>query len=125
MASAACRPETAAVAISDPNRATPTALPDWRIVLSVPDATPDRERSTLPSISEVITGTTKPAPKPSSDSGTTIARYAVEALTSSKPAQAQPASRDPMAIVRRGPSHPVQRPAVRLAAVIATMIGAR
>jgi hypothetical protein len=36
-------------------------LPVWRIVLSVPDATPDRERSTLPSSSDVIGGTMSPS----------------------------------------------------------------
>ena len=35
-------------AISDPNSATPIALPAWRSVLSVPAATPDHERSTEP-----------------------------------------------------------------------------
>ena len=63
-----------AVAISDPNSATPIALPAWRIVFSVPAATPDRERSTLPSISEVITGTISPPPRPSAEIWATIAR---------------------------------------------------
>ncbi len=52
-------------AISEPNSATPMTLPVWRAVLSVPDAMPERERSTLPSRDAVITGTISPSPSPS------------------------------------------------------------
>ncbi len=35
-------------ATGEPNTATPMTLPVWRVVFSVPGATPDRDRSTLP-----------------------------------------------------------------------------
>ena len=46
-------------------------LPVWRAVLSVPEATPDRERSTLPSSDAVMTGTISPSPNPSAVSWAT------------------------------------------------------
>jgi len=60
-------------AASDPNSATPMTLPVWRAVFRVPDATPDRERSTPPSNVEVMTGTTSPRPKPRATNGATSA----------------------------------------------------
>ena len=62
-----------AVAISEPNSATPTTLPVWRIVFSVPEAMPDCDRSTLASSSDVISGTISPTAAPSATSWTTIA----------------------------------------------------
>ena len=68
---------------SEPNRATPTALPVWRAVFKVPDATPDRVRSTLPSSVDVIAGTSRPGPT----SCTTIAAYGVDRPTRIRPAK--------------------------------------
>ena len=72
---ARCRPVSLprAPAASDPNSATPIRLPVWRAVFRVPDAMPDRERSTPPSNVEVMTGTMSPRTKPRITSGATSA----------------------------------------------------
>src|SRR5580700_3590538 len=62
IAHAACRPAAAAMpASSEPNRATPRTLPVCRNAVSVPDATPERDGSTLPSRAEVIAVTASPS----------------------------------------------------------------
>ena len=48
--------------------ATPIVLPLCLAVFSVPEAIPDRLRSTLPRSAEVIAGTMSPRPSPSSAS---------------------------------------------------------
>src|SRR5256885_16293452 len=50
MTSEACNPVMNAPAwpARDPNRATPSTLPVWRVALSTPAAMPERERSALP-----------------------------------------------------------------------------
>jgi hypothetical protein len=52
------------VEMSDPKTATPRTLAAWRVVLTVPVATPERDRSTPPINALVMSGTTNPMPPP-------------------------------------------------------------
>ena len=58
---------------SEPNRATPSTLPVWRVAFSTPAAIPARDFSTLPSNVEVNGGTRSPSPLLSAINWTQIA----------------------------------------------------
>ena len=62
-----------ALPASDPNSATPSTLPVCRMELSTPEATPERDLSTLPRSVEVSGGTSSPNPAPMAMNCTTIA----------------------------------------------------
>jgi len=73
MTSADRSPVTRFPAASEPNSATPMTLPVCLAVVRVPAATPERLASTLPSMAAVMAGTSRPSPRPSALSWTTIA----------------------------------------------------
>jgi hypothetical protein len=93
-------------------------------VFSVPEAAPERARSTEPSSSDVISGTTSPTPAPNATSWTTIATYGVPAPTNAKPAQPAAASTAPSSITGRAPTRRASRPAPMLVAITIPVIGA-
>jgi len=123
--SAACSPPTTEPpATSEPHKATPITLPVWRIVFSVPDAAPERARSTDPSSSEVISGTTSPTPAPNATSWTTIAAYGVSAPKNPSAAQPAAARTVPSSMTARAPILRARRPAPMLVAITIPVIGA-
>ena len=110
-------------AIREPNTATPTTLPTWRIALSVPEATPDRDRSMLPMRVLVICGTSSPIPPPSSTCCPTIWANGVPGPANSRPAHPAAMAASPVRITGRIPIRAASRPVVRLATKTAAVIG--
>jgi choline dehydrogenase-like flavoprotein len=92
--SAVCRPATSPwLASSEPNMATPSTLPVCRNAVSVPDAIPERDGSTLPSRADVSGTAISPIPNPVTVSAATRAATC---------APSRPASTVPMG----GPGNP-------------------
>ena len=59
---AARSPATRSGPASVPKTATPMAPPAWRAALETAEATPERARSTLPSMAPIMAGTPVPMP---------------------------------------------------------------
>ena len=87
---------------------------------------PDWPRSTLPSSSEVISGTIRPTAAPSATSGTTIASVGGPAVHAQQRRGTASAPRiEPKSITRRAVKRRAMRAAKTLAAMTTAVIGAK